>query len=96
MRIFVFFFIFAYNLSVINGVPYFLDQAPHYEKKEKKSTLAKKKKKQFGERSEPRGSLGMRKPSPGCCSARRFFSYLTPFFALLRHCHALWSLSHAK
>ena len=56
------------------------EQAPPWGEKEK----------QIGERSEPRGSLRREKggtalsPSPGHLSARffrRYFSYLTPFFA---------------
>ena len=58
-----------------------------------------KKEKKIGEQSEPRGSLRRGKcgaalsPSPGHRSARflrRYFSYLTPFFAFLPHCGA-WS-----
>ena len=56
-----------------------------------------KKEKKIGERSEPRGSLRRGKcgaalsPSPGHRSARffrRYFSYLTPFFAFFPHCGA--------
>ena len=58
-----------------------------------------KKEKKIGERSEPRGSLRRGKcgaalsPSPGHRSARffrRYFSYLTPFFAFFPYCGA-WS-----
>ena len=58
-----------------------------------------KKEKKNGERSEPRGSLRRGKggaalcPSPGHASVRffrRYFSYLTPFFAFFSHCGA-WS-----
>ena len=58
-----------------------------------------KKEKKIGEQSEPRGSLRRGKcgaalsPSPGHRSARflrRYFSYLTPFFAFFLHCGA-WS-----
>ena len=58
-----------------------------------------KKEKKIGEQSEPRGSLRRGKcgaalsPSPGHRSARflrRYFSYLTPFFAFFSHCGA-WS-----
>ena len=57
------------------------------------------KEKKIGERNEPRGSLRREKggaalfPSPGHPSARffrRYFSYLTPFFAFFSHCGA-WS-----
>ena len=53
----------------------------------------------MGERSEPIGSLRREKggaslsPSPGHPSAhflRRYFSFLTPFFAFFPHCGA-WS-----
>ena len=58
-----------------------------------------KKEKKIGERSEPRGSLRREKggaalsPSPDHSSARffrRYFFYLTPFFAFFSHCGA-WS-----
>ena len=57
------------------------------------------KEKKIGERNEPRGSLRREKggaalfPSPGHPTARffrRYFSYLTPFFAFFPHCGA-WS-----
>ena len=65
------------------------DQAPPWGKRRKK----------IGERSELRGSLRRGKggaalsPSPGHPSARffrRYFFYLTPFFAIFPHCGA-WS-----
>ena len=46
------------------------------EKGEKKSSWAKKKKKNIG-RSDPRGSLRWAR------FARRYFSYLTPFFSFI-------------
>ena len=65
------------------------DQAPPWGKRRKK----------IGEQSELRGSLRRGKggtalsPSPGYPSARffrRYFSYLTLFFAIFPHCGA-WS-----
>ena len=65
------------------------DQAPQWGKKEKK----------IGEQSELRGSLRRGKCGAGLSSSpgnplarffRRYFSYLTPFFAFFSHCGA-WS-----
>jgi len=51
-------------------------QAPHWVKKEKKISASEKN--ETSERNEPRGSLGRG-------FARRYFSYLTPFFAFFPH-----------
>ena len=80
-----------FSMSILRGSVTSLawEQAPPWGEKEK----------QIGERSEPRGSLRREKggtalsPSPGHPSARffrRYFSYLTPFFAFSPHCRA-WS-----
>ena len=66
------------------------DQAPHCERKEKKSAWAKKKKKKIGERREPKGSLGRGKGGRRPVSLPRillgrYFFCLTPFLAFFPH-----------
>ena len=73
------------------------DQAPHWGKKEKKISVGEKK---IGEGTDPSREVdweGERvaafTPSPGhrwAHFARRYFSYLTSFFASFPHCGA-WS-----